>query len=258
MGRQKLSFDLLPTLKEELAESINPDVQDHWEKKISAGIVPTEVKKQVQVNPALHLEEMERLASFEVRVVQGLYDSQWKPGGRNTPGQLHYFGIGTGVALSRVRKIANENGDEVVAYDVCDAGYRAGLEAFRGPPSVGNRVLLADIEVACQRRYIKPSKASKLVACRVLDVLDTQERGKMARTARGIGKLTSFLDVLIMHPCSLDNPNAVWGDTTPHTLAEVLGHVQRGRGVAHPLDATELGKQTFHGHVYTMVLIQGR
>jgi hypothetical protein len=121
-----------------------------------------------------------------------------------------------------------------------------------------NAVLLADIEVACQTKYIKSGKANKLMACRVLDVLDSQERGKMARTARRIGRLTSFLDALIMHPCSEDNPTAVWGDTTPHSLGEVVEHIQEGRGASRPLDVTELGKESFHGHIYTMVLIQGR
>lgn len=252
------SLALWQALAEELHRKINPDVADHWERKILEGIVPTEVKRRGLVDMDHHNREAEKLVNLEANTVLRLYENQWKPAPNNRGTEIHYFGIGTGRALARVARIANIHGDHVIAYDVCPAGYNAGNDAFRdSPKGTQNRVLFGDILNACKIKYIRPGWASKIIASRVLDVLDRQEWGKMERTARRLGRLSSFVDILIMYPCPEDNLNAIWGDTTPHPLEEVVGYMQEGRG-DRKLEVTKEGSERFHGHVYTEILIRGK
>jgi len=98
----------------------------------------------------------------------------------------------------------------------------------------------------------------------VLGVLDKEEENsekppsqrKMARVARKIGKLISLsTECLLLHACPEDNISAVWGDTTPHTLEEVIGYMQEGCGKTTRLSTTKYGTVRFHSHVYTAVRV---
>lgn len=250
-------------LEYELSQSVEGEVERHWDKKIREGIVPTEVKLKGRVDLDYHAKQVEKFAEFEAGIVSELFPNIWKPADFNNPAQIHYFGIGTGAGLAEVAPIANKNGHEIVAYDTCSAGYTNGIDIFAKLKSpVQNSVFLADICFACQSRYIPPDNSPKLMASRVLDILDSQEvnwkkkpphKRKLARTARRIGKMP-YLDVLLIHPCPEDNPDAIWGDTTLHTLEEIVGYMKEGS--SGDRNVKRLGTHSFHGHIYTAVLIQ--
>jgi hypothetical protein len=250
-------------LEYELSQSVIEEVEAHWDKKIREGIIPTEVRLKGNVDLDFHARVMDSFAEFEAQIVSELLQTKWKPADPMRPAQIHYFGIGTGAGLAKVTPIANQNGHQVVAYDTCSAGYTNGIDIFAslGSP-LQNTVFMADMCFACQRRYIKPENSPKLIASRVLDILDSQEvnwkkkprrKRKMARTARRIGRMP-YVDALIIHPCPEDNPHAIWGDTTLHTLEEIVDYMREGH--CRNLDVTRLGRHDFHGHIYTAALIQ--
>ena len=261
---QELLTDYSFMLECELSSSVIEEVRQHWQEKISNGIVLTEVKNRGTVDFSEHMREMHSLARFEGDVVDNLFKGRWKPkAGGDKVSELHYFGIGLGTGLAQVVPVANRARHEIVAYDTCQIGCDNGAKVFAQQNSkYKNRVLLADIHFACKRRYIRPGKASKLIVPRVLDVLDTQDpdrekklprERKMAKTARRIGELLRHLEVLLIHPCKEDNLNAVCGDCTLHSLSEVLEYMEEGR--KGKLDAQVLGTTSFFGHIYTAVVI---
>jgi hypothetical protein len=269
--KQKLSLEvsvgLLQMLRQELAQSVDPRVLAHWNRKISGGIVPTETLIKGEVDWAEHDEALSKLAQFEVDVVLSLCQNQWKPANSKELAKVkmvHYVGVGNAEALLRVADVLLVLNHVITAYDTSEVGVKnaeAALEKVFGKGK--SLVFLADILSACQNKYISPKKGSKLILPRILDVLDTQELGwqeklprdrKMARTARRIGSLRPFLDVLLIHPCPEDNPGAIWGDTTPHALEEIKGYMEEGSRCE--LEFKKLGTHSFHGHVYTAVLIR--
>ena len=267
----RLSLTELEQLEMELALSVNSNVADHWDQKILSGIVPTEVKNQGEVNSAKHAMEMTRLAEFEADVVTKLLDKEWKTPAFGPAEVIHYFGIGTGEALEKVSAVANQQNNDVMAYDISFVGYDNGRKLFEKQRNASNKsnnmAFLADIEFVCNK-FIHSGRSNKLIAGRVLDVLDNQEVGwkrktknwrKTARTSRKIGKLLEFLDVLLIHPRPEDNPHAVWGDSTPHTLEEITEYMEEGlmqRVFGGKVQFTLLGNHQFYNHIYTATLIR--
>lgn len=206
---------------------------------------------------------MLRLAQFEIQTVQDLFGNEWGKATDTDRPELHYFGVGTGVALKGVANIANANSHKVVAYETCSIGYLNAEEALERKTGEVNAVRHADMCFACKRRYIRPDRARKLIASRVLDVLDTQENGyekkpthlrKTPRTAKRLGRLLRFLDVLLIHPCKDDNPHAIWGDSTPYSIEEIAEYMRAGLRSSPRVE--KLGKISFHGNIYTAVLFK--
>jgi hypothetical protein len=270
MLKLKLSLEMslgpLQALKQELAQTVDPAVMAHWNAKISAGIVPTEILNQGEVDWAKHTEERKKLVEFETRVLAHLFLHEWKPANweeLDEAKEIHYVGVGDGEALLALAHMAAVLNYAVIAYDTSEVGVEnaeLALEKVYGEE--GTLVFLADILSVCESKCISTKKGSKLILPRVLHVLDTQEPdwkdklphdGKMARTLRRIGAL-HFPDVLIIHPCPEDNPRAIWGDTTPHTLEEIQGYMEEGSECE--LEFKKLDIHSFHGHVYTAVLIR--
>ena len=262
---QSIQLKHLERLEQELAGSVDFQVRKHWDRKILEGIVPTEIKDRGPVDSAKHSSEIEKLARFEADVIDKLFTKEWgidlsDPAIR----ELHYFGIGTGRALHEVVEIANCARHEIVAYDTSKIACDYGKQVFRAHRSgLNNRVFLADIEFACRKKYISKDKATKLIASRVLHVLDKEDpywereprrARKTARTARKIGRLLSFLEVMLIHPCPEDNPNAIWGDTTPHRLEEIAEDMEDG--LKGKVQLLKLGTVSFYSHVYTAALIK--
>lgn len=219
-------------LEQELLASVDPKVQLHWDYKIAEGLTLTQVRLEGgRVNPA----DFQELVDLEVAGFT-LFLSRL---GREAVGtEVHYFGIGLGVALKRIAMLANQAGMDVVAYDSSLVGCSNGKEVFFQLAGEGNRVYQADIEFACRRKFISPARARVLVASRTLDVLDnvSQDPGKMRRTLRRIGKLMRYVKVLIIHPEPRGNEGKVWYDSTPsplETVAELAGYglprKERGR-----------------------------
>jgi hypothetical protein len=257
------------SLAEELEASINAKVRAKWNKKIEEGIVPTEVKLRGKVNLSLHWDEMRRLDIFISLMVNLCFEKKWKHAIHKTPKFIHFFGVGTGGAIEPVARTANSHGYGVRTYDTCDTSYLNAEQAFamikESPDRIWrNENFYADIEFACDPKYIEPAHSAAIVIPRVLDILDKQEVGwmktrrknrKMPRVARKLGVLVDAgVDVLLVHPCPEDNVDAVWGDTTPHPLDEVLGYIQEGS--RNKIRATKPGTVIHHGHKYTAVLIE--
>ncbi len=249
------------TLWEELAYSVNREVEDHWDNKIKKGIIPTHVLQQGQFNSARHQVEMYRLATGEADAVKKALNFR-KFYGDALPKDLRYFGIGTGQALEMILPIANQQKMGVIAYDASQVGCDIGRSIIdqQAHNALGNDVYRADINFACRKKYIPSESARLLVASRVLSVLDKQEphdlkpkhQRKMARTARRIGKLLSFLDALLIHPQPEDNPGVIWGDTTPDSLGLIAEFMAEGLG--NKVEFRILGKIKFYMHTYTAAL----
>ena len=265
--------ELKLSLEEELAYSVDPDTKDHWDRKILGGVVPTEVSLKGPVDEEKHRGEVVRLASFQIEIVRKLFDGEWSK--ENPLESFDYFGLGEAKDLREITIAANQKGVRVVGFDTssvaCDNANMV-FEEVKKERDLGfdNVAMLADIEFACQKRFIFPSRSKrsgcgggKMLLSRILDVLDKQDkrwerkpiRGrKMARTARKIGKLLPFLEVLIIHPALDDNLDAIWGDTTPYHLETVVGFMQEGLGSR--VELKRLGKIEFHKHIYTAALIR--
>lgn len=252
------------TMRQILENSVKSRVGEYWDRKITEGIIPTEVKQQGFVDMGKHNQEMEALTGFEVYTVSRLFRCLWGSQSDEEIKELHYFGIGEGKALEDIVPIANFFGHRVVAYDVSSVACDNGVRAFMKETIPGS-IHSADIEIACGTRFIPKTGSIKIIASRVLGVLDKQEKNwekkhsskrKMARTARKIGKLvSSSAECLLIHACPEDNPNAVWGDTTSHSLEEILGYMQEGSGEVIRLRMTRYGSVRFHSHIYTAVLV---
>jgi len=105
------SLQILPSIRE-ILEGINPNVSSYWDKKISQGIIPTEEMNKGYVDPYRHDQEMKRLMEFEVACVGSLFQGVWGKGNEVIK-KLHYFGIGTGLALERIVPIAKNFGTQV-------------------------------------------------------------------------------------------------------------------------------------------------
>lgn len=262
-----VSLTLADRLRQELELSVNERVSLKWNDKIQEGIVPTEVKKRGEVNKIVHAEEMERLDAFVAGTVSHCLKERWKHAVRKNPKFIHFFGVGTGGAIERAARSANLYGYGLRAYDTCDEGCKNAERAFcmitQSPDRTWeNEVFRADIEFACDRRFIQPENSTAIVIPRVLDILDKQEVGwtrtrvkkrKMPRVARKLGDLVTFVDVLLVHPCPEDNVGVVWGDTTPHKLDLVLEYMEEG--AQRKIHGKKLGKVLHHGHTYTAVLV---
>ncbi len=259
--RGELSLTPEPTL--DLALKVRSDIRDYWNAKIMDRIVPTEVKRLGPVDMEAHESALRKLAVEQAGLIEMLFAGPWKAKEADPIFELHYFGVGTGEALKLIAKIANRNKHTVVAWDTSDVGYANAAVIFdklRSP--LPNMIYLADIEDACNLQFLRPERARKLVIARVLDVLDKEDEGwekipyherKMARTAREIGAMLTYLEVFLLHPSLEDNLGAIWGDTTPHPLEEVVGFMQEGCEVQ--IEATKLGKIDHYGHIYTAVRI---
>ncbi len=269
MGGLRLTSrqSLQEELTYELSQSVDLETEAHWQKKILEGIIPIELRIQGELTAAdmkEHFEELTKLAKFEESMLEQLFENEWKVSPKSPISEMHYFGIGTGDGLARVAPLANAYRHAVVAYDTCSAGLENGERVFEKLQSgIVNSLRLADILFACHKRYIRPGKASKLVASRVLDVLDKQEPGwaekppafrKTARTARRIGRLLSHVEVFIIHRCPEDNPTAIWADSHPHTLSEVLGYMEEG--AKSLVEYKCLGEVTYHGHLHRGIYIR--
>jgi len=247
-----LSTSVHLTLEQELLHSVVPSVEDHWNAKVLSGIIPTEVKQKGSVDLAIHVEALIRLAHFEAENVERILPSL----GSLTGKKVHYGGIGTALALKLVTTICNKNGAEVVAYDTSSVACENGLRIFSeveyelSEPHV-NTVFLADIEFACEERYLDPSTSRLLVLPRILDVLNnvSKDPEKMARTAIRIGKMLEYLDVLVLHPEPEGNESAVFEDTTVSSLDVLAQYMAIGLG--KPVELHRLAMTDHHGHIYT-------
>lgn len=250
------------SIEEKLRASVNPAVKKHWDKKIQGGIVPTETKLKGPIDWGFHETEIQRLAQFEATQAARVMEEITQHEGDSSEMEVHYFGIGLGHGLRRVTAIANLQGLNLTAYDVSTTACDTAREVFEDLQRLHwtgrtNEVFEADIEFACDEEFMSPNKARLIVAPRVLDILDKQDNEqprKMQRTCLRMGKLLSFLKILLIHPDVNGNEQAVWGDTTPHSLLEVAHFLQTGLGAE--IAIRPLGTIDFHRHIYTAAVVE--
>ncbi len=242
-------------LEQELRASVDPKVQLHWDYKITDGLTPAQVNLE---GGTARPSDFQELVDLEVAGFTLLLSRL----GDNARGsEVHYFGIGLGLALKKVTVLANQAGMDVIAYDSSLVGCSNGKEVFFQLGWEGNRVLQADIEFACRRKFISPKRARVLMASRTLDVLDNvaQDPGKMRRTLHRIGKLMRFVKVIIIHPePGGGNEGKVWHDPIPsplETVAELAGcglpRKERGK-----VKLTRFGYANFLGYRYSGGLLE--
>ncbi len=264
--RDNLEDELNLDPRQNLELLVNKEAREHWNQKIMEGIIPAEVKaeaqrKGVSVDKEKLRTEYQKLAMFEGLMVEVLFRDYKKTEKGSPPSELHYFGVGSGHALEFVTPIANKANHVVIAYDTSDEGYNNALRVFDRTGTLPNTAYLADIEDACGVEYIEPDKAGVLVASRVLDILDKQEESwqdkhpkncKAMRVAKKIGA-HPLLDIVLIHRCPEDNPQALWEDATPHSLKKILWYMRKG--ARKPLVMDELGRTNFFDQLHKAVWI---
>src|SRR3989344_7766343 len=156
--------ELKLSLEEELAYSVDPDTKDHWDRKILGGVVPTEVSLKGPVDEEKHRGEGVRLASFQIEIVRKLVDGEWSK--ENPLESFDYFGLGEAKDLREIPIAANQKGVRVVGFDTssvaCDNANMV-FEEVKKERDLGfdNVAMLADIEFACQKRFIFPSRSKR-------------------------------------------------------------------------------------------------
>ena len=251
---QRAEQRLEQRLETALRQSVDPKVQRHWDYKIADGLTPAQLALEGR---AVNKENFQELINLEVEGFT-LALSRW---GSNASGaEVHYFGIGLGLALEEIARLANQAGMNVIAYDSSLVGCSNGKEVFWKLGWEGNRVYQADIEFACRRQFISPQRARIIVASRVLDVLDkvSGDPGKMKRTLRRMGKLMRYLKALIIHPEPQGNEGVVWHDPIPSPLEHVAELASHGlpRKERSMVKLTRLGYSNFVGYRYSGGLLE--
>jgi hypothetical protein len=244
----------------ELARSVDSKVRIHWDKKIAEGLILANEER----NPERHAADMARFAEFEVQVIAALFRNEWRLLEPTRSRKLHYFGVGTGEAFERVVAIANASHYAVTAYDVSVVAVDKAEECFnKNRARQRNEAFWADIYVACQTKYIRPKEGTRIILTRVLDVLDSQEvdwerkpleKRKTPETARRIGKLLSFAEVLLVHALPEENLDVLRGDSAPYTMEQICAYMEEGLG--SEIETLYKEKVDCFGYRYTAVLIK--
>ncbi len=250
----ELSQRVEQRLEQELRASVDPKVQLHWDYKIGDGLTPAQLALEGR---AVNRKDFQELIDLEVRGFKLVLS---RLGSNALGAEAHYFGIGLGLGLEEITRLANQAGMSVIAYDSSLVGCSNGKEVFWKLGWEGNRVYQADIEFACRRQFLTPQRARVLIASRVLDVLDnvSGDSGKMGRTLRRMGKLLRYLKIQLIHPEPQGNEGKVWHDPTPSPLehvAELAGHglPRKERGM---VKLTRFGYATFVGYRYSGGLLE--
>lgn len=227
----------------ELEASVDPKVETYWNGQIRDGLGGT---------PFTLLE----LAAFEAAMFAKAFGMN-KP----QPGEVvHYFGVGRGHGLKLVAHIVNQAGLPVIAFDTASEGCETATQVFayledNNICPVGmNVVQKADIEAACQPKYIQPERGGWIVLPRVLGSLDnsSEDPEKMARTVRRIGALR--LRTFVLHLELEGNESAMLKSATPSSLGLVAAKMSEGWGA--PVRLTRLGTTICHEHRYTAGLFE--
>ena len=255
MSMRMVRQDRLQMIAAELLDNVSPRIARQWDEKIKNGIIPAEVKRSGPFDPQLHDCSMTELGQFEYECYKKLLSTRWKE-----PGEVHYCGVGRGDGLRAITELANQNGCSVIAYDISESGLENAQKIFDEIDG-DDRIIAfqADLMYLLRRgkAFLDPSKARYIILSRVLSVLTKQElfytqisksRRKMEKTADFLGRSLEYMEALVIDPTPEDNPNAIWGDTTPYNIPHLVKYLEKG--LLSKVEVTEIGKHQHYNHTY--------
>lgn len=259
----RCNTDLSEILRQELRNSVIPNVEKYWSGIIlNGGPVP----KEIQDDEAAMKEfpaKMEAFGRFVAEASADAFGSEKRP--YQNHHTVHYIGVGSGYDLRPVTEVANGKRMSVKAYDTARAGVKVAKGIFREIERTSlanfprrNAAFFGDIERICQRDIIKPTTARFLILVRVLETLNkpSEDPEKMVRTCRAIGEMLHYLKVIHIGASPECNEGVSFSNTEPESLSSItkpMGCGFDGSIATRPLGS---GSFTLFSHTYSATLIE--